>query len=122
MIFSMPLLTFPCRAACIRLTELVTPNVALKTIEDLLDHSVSIMTMIVFVASFNLPLGLVLGFIGATTGPIVCFILPGLICNKLLEKEPWTVKRISAIALAAAGILVMGVSLMAQIFAALGKL
>ena len=123
MIFSMPLLTFPCRAACIRLTELVTPNVALKHHRKIYwITSMSIMTMIVFVASFNLPLGLVLGFLGATTGPIVCFILPGLISNKLLEKEPWTLKRISAVALAAAGILVMGVSLTAQIFAAIGKL
>ena len=124
MIFSLPLQTYPCRTAGIRFAELVSPSFSQSNSRRLFwIISASILAFTTLLSLLNLPLGLMLGFVGGTTGPIICFILPGLIHNKLCQQAgTWPRTRIAALTLVALGIFVMAISVTSQVYSALGKL
>ncbi|KAG0225899.1 hypothetical protein BGW42_004053 [Actinomortierella wolfii] len=60
-------------------------------------------------------LELVLSFVGSTGSTAISFILPGLFYYKLHEHDPWTGRKIAAVALSVYGVLVMVICLSANI-------
>jgi amino acid permease len=58
----------------------------------------------------------VLSVVGSTASPTICYILPAIFYYKLTINQPWTSKRISAIALGFFGFLVMAVCLPVTIY------
>ncbi|KAF9969788.1 hypothetical protein BGZ73_007692 [Actinomortierella ambigua] len=60
-------------------------------------------------------LQLVLSFVGSTGSTAISFILPGLFYYKLHEFDPWTGRKITAVALSFYGVMVMVICLSANI-------
>jgi amino acid permease len=116
-VFSYPLQAHPCRASLDKVLAWNSPDTrGLKVPPLPSPFKYFAMTTAILIGSYLVAitvtkLDLVLAFVGSTGSTTISFILPGLFYFKIHENDPWEARKISALALAVYGLLVMVICL-----------
>jgi len=115
MLASLPLQSFPARSAILKLL----PSSFAESRLAYISTTVGILLLSWAVASLGLRLDLIMGVVGCTAGPVICYFLPALFWWRLDEygekQQRITRGRISCLVLAAFGVIAVLVPLVAII-------